>query len=300
MTEIWAIGGGKGGIGKSFIISSMGSYLARRGRRVILVDADLGAANLHTFLGMSRPEKSLTDFFENSLPLASLLVDSGIDNLTLLAGAIHSMVPENIKYAQKLKFFRHIKKLEADFILLDLGAGVHFNTIDTFLQADRKIVVIVPEITAIENMYGFVKTVFFRQLMNTFGENGYREVFMTAWMERKANNVANLKQFVEYLGSLSAPMAQIIDDELCGFRLYIVLNQIRLEREKRIGNSVKSICLKYFGMDARYVGFVEIDDFIISSLNNRQPFMETYPESKCAREVGAIARNLLRGEQVRI
>ena len=298
MKEIWAVGGGKGGIGKSFIISSVGNYLARQGKKVVLVDADLGAANLHTFLGMGKPEKSLTDFFENRLPLASLLVETGIDNLELMAGAIHSMVPENINYAQKLKFFRHIRKLEADFVLIDLGAGVHFNTIDTFLQADKKMVVIVPEITAIENMYGFIKIVFFRHIMNTLGRNGFKSEFKEAWDQRGTNGIATLKQFVEYLHSRSAVMGTIIDRELAGFRIDIVLNQIKRKREKRIGSSVKSICLKYFGLDARYAGFVETDDFITRSLNNRQPYIETYPESKCAREVAAIVENLISNRQV--
>jgi flagellar biosynthesis protein FlhG len=300
MKEIWAIGGGKGGIGKSFIISSMANYLARQGKRVILVDADLGAANLHTFLGMGKPEQSLTDFFENRVPLASLLVKTGIDNLELLAGAIHSMVPENIKYAQKLKFFRHIKKLEADFVLIDLGAGVHFNTIDTFLLADKKIVVIVPEITAIENMYGFIKIVFFRHIMNTLGRNGFKDEFREAWELRQSNGITTLKAFVAYLSNRSTPMGRIVDKELSDFRVDIVLNQIKRKREKRIGSSVKSICLKYFGLDARYAGFVETDDFITRSLNYRQPYMQTYPESKCAREVATIVGNLVSNRQMTI
>jgi flagellar biosynthesis protein FlhG len=210
------------------------------------------------------------------------------------------MVPENIKYAQKLKFFRHIKNLEADFVLIDLGAGVHFNTIDTFLLAHKKIVVIVPEITAIENMYGFIKIVFFRHIMNTLRRNGFKDEFKEAWDMRQANDITTLKEFVAYLKSRSSSMGSVIERELSGFRLDIVLNQIRLKREKRIGNSVKSICLKYFGLDARYAGYVENDEFITRSLNNRQPYMQTYPESKCAREVSAIVDNLVSDRQVTI
>ena len=95
-------------------------------------------------------------------------------------------------------------------------------------------------------------------------------------------------------------MDRLIKRELAGYRVDIVLNQIKLKREKRIGNSVKSICLKYFGLDARYVGSIETDDFITRSLNNRQPYIQTYPESKCAREVAAITHNLMQGEQVKI
>jgi len=297
VTEIWTIGGGKGGIGKSFILSTMGNYLAMKDKKVVLVDADLGAANLHTFLGISKPGTSLTNFFENKVPLSKLLVKSGIQNMDLLVGAIHSMAPDSIKYAQKLKFFRHIKKLDADYILIDLGAGAHFNTIDTFLLADKMIVVIVPEITAIENMYAFAKNVFLRKLMNTLGSNGFKDEFKMVWGHRKDYNITTLKQLIEHLKGLSTPIAGLIEKELSNFRLQIILNQVKQEQEKKIGNSVKSICLKHFGMNASYIGCIESDDFISRSINARQPYMQTYPESKCAREIAAIADNLIHNRQ---
>ena len=298
MTEIWTIGGGKGGIGKSFILSTMGNFLARQGKKVVLVDADLGAANLHTFLGISKPNTSLTDFFDDKVPLSELLVESGIRNMDLLVGAIHSMVPDSIKYAQKLKFFRHIKKLDADFILIDLGAGAHFNTIDTFLLADKMIVVVVPEITAIENMYGFAKNVFFRKLMNTLGRNGYKDEFKNTWANRRDHNINTLKHLIKHLKGLSEPIARLIEAELSNFNLQIILNQVKSEQEKKIGNSVKSICLKYFGMNACYVGYIGSDDFISRSINKRQPYMQTYPESKCTREIAIIADNLIHNRQM--
>jgi flagellar biosynthesis protein FlhG len=56
---IWTIGGGKGGSGKSFITANIGICLSKLGVRVILIDADLGGANLHTFLGIPPPNLSL-------------------------------------------------------------------------------------------------------------------------------------------------------------------------------------------------------------------------------------------------
>ena len=53
-------------------------------------------------------------------------------------------------------------------------------------------------------------------------------------------------------------------------------------------------------MDARYVGHIGVDDFIVSSINNRQPYIETYSESKCAREVAAITHNLMDDQQMKI
>ena len=60
----WAVGGGKGGVGKSVITSSLAIALAERGLRCAAVDADFGAANLHTVLGVPRPERTLSHFIK--------------------------------------------------------------------------------------------------------------------------------------------------------------------------------------------------------------------------------------------
>jgi len=299
-SEIWTIGGGKGGIGKSFIISSVGNYLAQKGKSVVLIDADLGGANLHTFLGVNKPKNSLTDFFDKKIPIAEIIADTGIPNMRLLIGAVRSFAPSNIKYTQKLKFFRHIGKINADYILIDVGAGAHFNTIDTFLIADKMIVLIVPEIISVENMYFFLKNVFLRKLMNSMNDHGLKDMFISTWKKREKYNISNLYQFISYLKDLSNPIENIVDKELSNFMIYILLNQVRSNQEIMIGNSVKSICMKYFGLNSQYIGYVEHDDFISRCVNKRQPYMETYPASRCAKEIERLTENLIKGRHINI
>jgi flagellar biosynthesis protein FlhG len=298
--EIWAIGGGKGGVGKSFIISSMGNYLASKGKKVILIDADFGGANLHTFLGISKPEFTLTDFFDKKVPLNELVLDSNIENLGLLIGTIRSLAPDGIKYTQKLKLFRHVEGLDTDYILIDLGGGTHFNTIDTFLLADKMLIAVVPEIIAIENVYYFLKNILFRKLVNVLGAHGLKNVVRDAWQNRGENNVKNFKQLIDHLTGISESIRQIITEELSRFTIYIILNQIRTSEDVMIGNSVKSICIKYFGLNAQYIGYIEHDDFISRCINKRRAFMETYPTSRCAKEIERLTENLLEGRQLGI
>src|SRR5512136_2127644 len=85
---IWTIGGGKGGSGKSFITANIGICLSKLGVRVILIDADLGGANLHTLLGISPPALSLSDFLKRRVSnLCDILIPTSIPNLQLLSGA---------------------------------------------------------------------------------------------------------------------------------------------------------------------------------------------------------------------
>jgi flagellar biosynthesis protein FlhG len=238
---------------------------------------------------------TLTDFFEQKIPLETLISDSGVDNLGLLIGAISSLAPESIKYTQKLKLFRHIRNLHADYILIDLGAGSHFNSIDTFLLADKMIVGVVPEIIAIENLYYYLKNVFYRKLMHVLGRHGLKRLLEDTWSNRHRYNIRNLNGLIVHLKAHSGPVSRIVAREMETFNIHIILNKVRKNGDITVGNSVKSICRKYFGFSAQYVGYIEYDEFVSRCINKRQPYMQAYPASRCTREIGGLAESLIEG-----
>lgn len=163
--KIWAIGGGKGGVGKSLVTANTAIALANRGFKVIAIDLDLGGANLHTCLGVGVPPKTLSDYITGKAnSLQELIVATSIPNLGLISGAQDEIGMANLKNIQKNKIINNLNQLDADFILVDLGAGTSNNTLDFFIAADRGIIVSLPEPTSIENVYRFIKSVFFRRL----------------------------------------------------------------------------------------------------------------------------------------
>lgn len=298
-SKILAVGGGKGGVGKSFVLSSLGMNLARKGK-VVMIDGDLGGANLHNFLCVSRAQNSLTDFFERKVPLADLVVDSGIENLSLISGMIGTTGAESIKYVQKQKFFNHIRKLDADYVLIDLGAGTHFNTVDTLLLADPMLIVVTPEILSLENMYDFLRNLFFRRIGTVLSGYGYKELVISTWKARQELGIVNFKQLVDHLKNISPELRQIVERELSGFTVNIILNQVRNNQDIRIGNSVKSVCRKFFGINALYSGYVEYDESVSQCVNRRVLYMHTFSASRCARGIEQLADNLLNGQQVKL
>jgi flagellar biosynthesis protein FlhG len=277
----------------------MGMNMASRGFRVVMLDADLGGANLHSFLGIRRPRCSLTDFFDRKTPLNELVVDSGIEGLGLIMGDLDSLESESIKYTQKLKLLRHIRALEADFVLIDLGGGSSSNTLDMFIAADRMLVITVPEITSIENLYHFIKNVFFRKMKMGLGKGVERDTVMNTWRERDSCGIRNLKGLVDYLMENYPRMSDVLERELSGFTIDIVTNRIRGNREISVGNSICSVFRKYLGFNSRYAGYIEHDDAIWRCTNRGKAFMLTYPSSNCAREIGRLVDNLLDGMHVR-
>ena len=85
--RILSVGGGKGGVGKTFVAANLAVSLARLGKRVVAVDCDLEGANLHTTLGVQTPRTSLGDFVaQREDDLVKLLVDTPVAGLQLIAG----------------------------------------------------------------------------------------------------------------------------------------------------------------------------------------------------------------------
>src|SRR5512145_2100401 len=172
--RVIAVGGGKGGIGKSLVSANLGIELARRGKRVVLVDADLGGANLHTTLGIDLPRRTLSDFIERKVQrIEEVVTPTGIPDLGLVSGALDHLDAANPRYAQKMRFLRHVQQMDVDYAILDLGAGTHANVLDFFLVSDHGVLVLVPEPTAVENAYRFVKAAFWRRLRNVASVYGY-------------------------------------------------------------------------------------------------------------------------------
>jgi flagellar biosynthesis protein FlhG len=297
--EIWAIAGGKGGTGKSFISSGLGFMLARRGKRVVLLDADWGGANLHSFLQIKKPLHTLTSFFDESMALNQLIVETRVPNLHLIPGDIRSLNPDNIKYTQRLKLYRHLKALDYEHVVMDLGAGSQLNIIDSFLVAHRMIVVIVPEITAIENLYHFLKRTIFRKISQVLRHYELKDIAKTAWRDRKSHQITNLKEFIAYLKGVSEEVSTIIERELPSLRIHFILNQVRSKEHIEMGLSIKSVIVKYFGIEAIFAGYVDYDEHFWRNINEQAAFADVDSESDILSRVGDITQNIIQGTHIK-
>jgi flagellar biosynthesis protein FlhG len=298
--EIWAVGGGKGGTGKTFLVSQLAAYLAFKGKRVILVDADFVGANVHSFFGIKKIPKTINDFFETNEPLERLVMDVGIKNLGIIPGDYRSINPGTMSHSQKLKLFRRIEKLKADYILLDLGGGSSNDTIDSFLLADRMIVVTVPEISAIENLFQFAKKTIFRKLISIQGDNGLKETIGEVWANRKAHRIRNIVELIQHLKKSSDRIDSILTEELADFSLYIALNKVRNSMEIQEGFSIRSICIKSIGFETLYAGYIEYDPQLWKNLSLIQTTPRLNVPHSIKKDILKIAENIITGDQMKI
>ena len=131
--KIWAVGGGKGGIGKSVLSILISMALAEKGQDTVVIDGDLGGANLHTFMGIRTPSRTLNDFISRQYAtLDEVCMGTEQKGLRIICGASEVLTLANLQYTQKVKILQAISKIEADHVILDLGAGTGFNTLDFF------------------------------------------------------------------------------------------------------------------------------------------------------------------------
>jgi flagellar biosynthesis protein FlhG len=296
---IWTIGGGKGGSGKSFITANIGICLSQLGSRVILIDADLGGANLHTFLGINPPGLTLSDFIKRRVSrLHEVLIPTEIPNLQLLTGAQDLLNAVDSKSVQKRKLLRSIQHLESDYILVDLGAGNAVSVLDFFLMSDGGILVVTPEPTSIENTYRFLKSAFYRKLRQSVSSHPVK-VLIDGAMDRKNEvGIQNPYELIKVVRSINEEEAKRLEVEVETFQPNLILNQVRSRKDIEIGFSIRSACQKYFGIRLHYLGYVVYDQDVGYSVRRRRPLVLENTHSRAAQCVTEIASKLASRQQM--
>jgi flagellar biosynthesis protein FlhG len=297
--QIWSIGGGKGGIGKSLLTASIGWQLARMGRRVVLLDADLGGANLHTCLGLPPVGRSLGDFIQKRVrTIEEVVVETGAPGLSLISGASDLLSAANIKHVQKLRVMQHVRSLDVDIVLIDLGAGTSFNSLDFFLLSDVSILAVVPEPTSIENGYRFIKSALYRRLRTLAKSEPVRQLVDTALDPRNAEGIRTPLDLLARVEATDREEADELRRGVSGFQPRFVVNDVRDVSDVAIGHQLVAACGRHLGLRASYAGFVHHDDAVWQAVRRRRLFMADAPTSKAAEEIRQLTRALVKRESL--
>ena len=278
--RIIAVGGGKGGAGKSFLAANLALGVAERGNRVLLLDADLGGANLHTILGQPRPEKSLADFMTQDMDLDSLAIDTSYENLRLISGVLDDI---NLAYQDpkvRSKLLHHLVKLDADFVVIDLGGGTSLTTLDFFLMADHGIVVTHPEPTSVENVYRFLKAAYFRRLSRVASLYDIGDLVIDAQKHKNDLGIYTPADLLRELRRRDLEIYQEIEEVMASFRPELVVNEVRAEEEadKSFPEDMASACRRFFGVPLHLLGQIPHDPHVHKSIRARKPLLHYAPD----------------------
>jgi len=292
MPEILPIGGGKGGVGKSFVSANLGALIAKRGKRVALVDLDLGASNLHTFLGITSPKSGLHSFLNKKTSrLESVALATDHTNLSFIGSVNCSMEIANLYHAQKIKLLTAIAKLPYDYILLDLGAGTNFNTLDFFLTSQNGIVVCTPDPTSIENAFRFIKAAYLRKIKQIIKANSFNEMVKDAVFETERRSMAS-NDIIEIVLKYDPEKEGFLRERISRFKFHFILNQFRKNSDTTLGEKLEIVCNRHFYSRFDFLGNIRFDERVPDSILSKTLFLQEHPDAPAASDLDLIAERL--------
>lgn len=298
MTTVLPIASGKGGVGKTVIAANLGLALATMGKVVILVDLDLGGSNLHTLLGIRNRNTGVGEWLnspkEATPPVESLVIATEYPRLFFIPG--DGLLPgtANLPFFRKRKLLKGIESLTADFVLVDLGGGSSYNTVDLFLSSLSGLVVTVPQTTAVLNAYAFVKAAVYRFLLRSFpaGSPG-RELVQSTFAQIIERTVNPIDLLAERLRETEPRLATLLAEQLAAFSPRILINRAQTREELAIGAKLREIVRKNLQVSLEYIGLAPTDRSVELSIAQRKPACLLYPGSSFARSIGEIARRIV-------
>jgi len=288
---IIAVGGGKGGVGKSFFSANLALALGQYKKSVLIVDLDLGAPNTHTLLGSTMPQKGVTDLLENpQLSINDVLEETPYENISLLGVGREN---DDLNEINKESFDALLLKIShhpSDIIILDLGAGTGSAYLKAFTKADYQFVVTTPESSGVENSYSFIRKAFFHVVEEQQDSLGLTKAIKTALRENK-----NLfpQRLMSLLMEQAPEKTMQLESKLVSLRPLIILNQGRTRNDIDIAKGIESVCQRFLGVNARHFGFIQYDNTVWQSLRRRRPHYLDCPLSLTNGEISEIAKKIL-------
>ncbi len=287
-----AVGGGKGGVGKSLVSANLAIAFGGLGLRTIVVDADLGGANLHTLFGIEKPGPTLQALLDKEIhSLEQAVVPTRAPRVHLVPGSGARLGAANPGHQRKLKLIRHIRALEADVVLVDCGAGTAFDVLDFFDMADCRVLVVTPQLTSVHNAYAFLKSALYRSIRQTAVTNEERSLFERLAHGPETERVQHLIAALERDAPDYAAAARRTVEH---FGASMIGNQLESTRQVGVFDRLGKLFEDFLDLRVPLLGWLPLSGRIHRSVGRRHPLLLQEPHGPEARMLAAVAERLAR------
>ena len=290
------IASGKGGVGKSILAANLAVALANAGHSVVAIDLDLGGSNLYSYLGLENIYAGIGDYLISKKgKLIDYLVQTNIPNLKYLAADHRITFLANIAYAQKVKLINEIKKIRADDIVIDLGAGTTFNTLDYFDFSNNGLVITSFEKPAILNTLSFIKNFIHRVALKEVRQNHT----ITADINKAYKNITGddyltINEIIDIVDKVDAALASKIVTVTRSYQPRIIFNRGEHPDQLVVINHMQQSIKKYLSVDLCFFGFLFEEDSSILSSGSGYPLLKRDPESILSKGIIEISKRIVK------
>ncbi len=295
--QIIPIASGKGGVGKSLLSANLAIALGQAGKKVIIADLDLGSSNLHLVIGQPASKTGIGTFLTGQSKFEDLIQPTDYENVSFIAGDSEIPGLTSLKASQKNELIKNFTKLDADYLILDLGAGTHLTILDMFLLSPQGIVVTAPTVTATLNGYLFLKNIVFRMMYNTFRKNSpaykYLETLKTdsASLQR-----LYIPKLIETLDQKDPESTSLFKKRMSEFHPRLVMNMIDDPKDAEKAAKIRHSCQQYLGLDIEHLGVIYRDSMQDKALSSRLPVVIYKPQSIISQAIYRIAEKIMQSE----
>jgi len=290
------VASGKGGVGKSLFTANLAIALAKLGHDTVAIDLDLGGSNLHTYLGLPNTNPGIGDFLKGKrTAFNKLLVPTRIRNLGFIPGDGKTPFWADIPFTQRMDLLEHLMAVPARYILLDLGAGTSFNTLNFFGLASKAAIITTFETPAIMNFLIFLRSFMFRIMASMVRE--YQEIFnalIDCFRQPVNSGPITVSSLVRRISAYDSQLAKRVTAKLATYRPRIFFNMGENPGELQITSKIRNTLLQSLGMEADFFGFIFYDDLVRQAAKKGETLLTTYPDSLTSRSIEHIARRVIK------
>ncbi|MGQ9559256.1 MAG: P-loop NTPase [Candidatus Oleimicrobiaceae bacterium] len=249
-----ALGSGKGGVGKTTLALALADRLCAQGHVVTLVDAHLGGQSLEVVLsenpGQSLPARHL----RKPVNVSSHPESGGLLQLvTLCDAASHPDAEEDGNLAARLT--NSLRRLRSDLVVIDLGPGSAPFTLDCFLAADLGVIVTTPEPLAVRGAFRFLEACLVHGLRRK-AQGRPEAQRLLRFLRKRGGEDATLRQLLAGFNNGRHCLNSLVEELLHQLRVGIVVNCVREEADRRIGQTLRAMALDFLGVHAELWGYV--------------------------------------------
>jgi flagellar biosynthesis protein FlhG len=293
---ILAVGGAKGGVGKSMLATNLAVGLALLGQRVVLADLDLGGADAHLLLGVKTLSTDWNDFLDKKVQsVDEIVTTTPFEGLRLIGGNSSKLGSANLSYPKKQKIIRHLRTLTCDYVIVDLGGDTSFNVLDFFLLADQKIAVTSAEPTSFLDTYNFVKVAFYRFLDRFFAEHSGLKALSAKIHDSSLtkNGGPTLESIFQEVRAIDLSAYLQLKLHIEKFHLSIVTNMVESRRDVSIAQSMQRLLKKKCFLDVGILGTVPFDVSVRRAARRFTPFIVDDPRCRAAQVLNQMLAGVL-------
>ncbi len=295
--QIIPIASGKGGVGKSLLSANLAVALGKAGKKVVIADLDLGASNLHLVIGQHAPKAGIGTYLAGQITFEQLIQPTDYKNVYFIAGDSEIPGLSSIKISQKNDLIKHFQRIDADYLILDLGAGTHLSILDFFLLSPQGIVVSAPTVTATLNAYLFLKNAVFRLMYNSFKKNSKAYQYIESLKTDSASmQKLYIPKLLENIQAIDPASAQVFAHRIRQFHPRLVMNMVADPKDADKAYKIRRSCSEYLGLDLEHLGVIYEDPMQDVALSSRIPITVYKPQSILSQAVFRIADKVLQSE----